>query len=381
MPHKAVLIGAGGYAANYVRKLLHPKMQPHLELTAIVDPYAKNSEEYENFKHLPIFDTPEEFFATNKGETSLAIVSSPIHRHFQQCMAALDAGVHVLCEKPLVPTISQLNQLADKAKAKGLILAVGFQLSYAPDMLEIKRRILSGEFGRAISMKAIVSWPRDFAYFNRGSGWAGKRLSHDGLLINDAVISNATAHYIHNLLFVLGDKINTAAPLNGLQAECYRANDIETFDTIALRGRAAGADIFYTATHAAQDVINPTLDYEFEKARIQIKIYMENPCTITHADGRVENLPMDVEAGEWAKLINTAEAISGHTAPNCDVETVRPVTALLDEIFATVPFQPFTPDSVITDEEKGCVYVPGLLPRLVEGHESGKLPSEITKAE
>ena len=375
MPLRTVLIGAGGYAANYVRKLQHQSLAEHLELVAVVDPYASQSEQYENFKHLPIFSQPEEFFANHTAD--LAIVSSPIHRHFDQCMAALDAGVHVLCEKPLVPTISQLNQLSDKAKANNLTLAVGFQLSYAKDMMQIKERILAGEFGRAISMKAFVSWPRDWAYFNRGSGWAGKRFFRNGLLVNDAVASNATAHYIHNMLFLLGESMNTAAPVTGLAAECYRANDIETFDTIVFRGKAAGADVFYTATHTAQETIQPLLEYKFEKADIKIQIYIPEGHTITHANGRVEKISMDIDHGEWNKLINTADCIKGQATAICDVETVRPITQLLDDIFANVSFQPFKDGSVIQDEEKGCTYVQGLLPRLLEGHEQGKLPSEM----
>jgi len=374
-PLKTILVGAGGYAANYVKMLLHPKMADELQFIAVVDPYAAASPEYERFKHLPIYNQLSDFFAEHTAD--LAIISTPIHFHFEQCMTALDNGAHVLCEKPLVPTIKELDQLAEKVRTTGKSLAVGFQLSFASLMLQLKERILSGEFGKPISLKAFVSWPRDWAYYAR-SAWAGKLFSADGKPINDSVASNATAHYIHNMLFMLGPGIAEAAPLQSLSAECYRANDIETFDTIVFRGKAAGADIFYTASHATDVTIHPTLEYTFENACIKIDIYKPaDYCTIYHNDGRVEQLSEDLDDGDWNKVAFTAQSIKGLRPQICNIETVRPFTAVIDSVFANVPFRPFKPEFVTADLENKCTYVKDLHLALMEGHKQCKLPSEM----
>ena len=371
---KTVMVGAGGYAANYVRRIL--AMPEDFSLVAVVDPYATTSDQYEKFKHLPIYNQLEEFFAEHKAD--LAVISTPIHRHYEQCMVALENGAHVLCEKPLVPTLPQLDQLADKVHSTNLSLAVGFQLSFASDMLRIKERILSGEFGKPLCMKAIVSWHKDWAYYSRTSSWAGRRTSKDGKLVNDSVASNATAHYIHNMLFLLGATIGEAATLENLEAECYRANKIETFDTITLRGNANGADIFYTATHAAIGAIQPLMEYKFERAVIEIDLAKAgNTCTIRHNDGRVESLPINIEDGEWNKLKFTAKNIAGAGPQVCNAQTVRPVTAVLDYVFANTPFQPFKEDFVTVDMENKYVYVKDLDIHLMEGHKKRKLPSEM----
>jgi len=374
-PLKTVLVGAGGYAANYVKMLIDPKMTGELQLVAVVDPYAAASPEYDRFKHLPVYGQLSDFFAEHTAD--LAIISSPIHFHLEQCMTALDNGAHVLCEKPLVPTLAELDKLAEKARATGKSVAVGFQLSYASLMLQLKERILSGEFGKPISLKALVSWPRDWAYYMRSS-WAGKLVSADGRAINDSVASNATAHYIHNMLFMLGTNITESAPLQSLSAECYRANDIDTFDTIIFRGKAAGADIFYTASHATDDTIHPTLEYTFENARIQIDIYKpDDYCTIYHNDGRVEQLDGDLDDGDWNKVVFTAQNIRGLRPQICDIETVRPFTAVIDSVFANTPFRTFNENFVVQDVENKRTYVKGLLTDLIEGHGQGKLPSEM----
>ena len=374
-PQKVVLVGAGGYAALYIRILLDPKMAGEAQLIAIVDPYAAASPSYEQIKHLPIYDDLSQFFANHQAD--LAIISSPIQLHFEQCMTALENGANVLCEKPLVPTVAQLDTLAEKARAVGKTLAVGFQLSYATFMTRLKQRIMSGEFGKPLSLKAYVSWPRDWAYYGRNA-WAGKRKTADGKLVNDAVVSNATAHYLHNMLFMLGDTMAQAAPLTGLEAECYRANDIETFDTTILRGQAAGADIFYTATHASDVLFQPLMEYTFEKARIQIEPSSQGDFgVIYYNDGRVEKLGESIHDGDWNKVALTLKKTRGQYPVLCDVETVRPITAILDDIFANVPVAPFDGDFVVQDVENKATYVKGLHEDLLTGHRQGKLPSEM----
>ena len=374
-PLKTVLVGAGGYAANYVKMLLNPKMADQLQLIAVVDPYAIASPEYEQFKHLSVYDQLSDFFAAHTAD--LAIISSPIHFHLEQCMTALDNGAHVLCEKPLVPTLAERDKLAEKLRTTGKSIAVGFQLSFATLMLHLKERILSGEFGKPMSLKAFVSWPRDWAYYAR-SAWAGKLLSADGKVINDSVASNATAHYIHNMLFMLGSSLAEAAPLQDLTAECYRANAIQTFDTIVFGGKAAGADIFYTATHATDTTIQPMLEYTFQNARIEINIYKSHDyCTIHHSDGRTEKLTQTLDDGDWNKVAFTAESIKGLRPQICNVETVRPFTAVIDEVFANVPFHPFKTEFIVQDVENKRTYVKNLLADLQEGHRQEKLPSEM----
>jgi len=372
---KTVLVGAGGYAASYVERLFTPVLSSKLQLVAVVDPYATTSPQYEMFKHLPVYDTLEEFFAQNSAE--FVIISSPIQLHYQQCVTALKNNAHILCEKPLVPTLLQLEQLADMAKSTEKILEVGFQLSYASAILSLKNRIIAGEFGRALSLKAIVSWQKDWAYYTRNT-WAGKRKTTDGLLVNDAVASNATSHYIHNMLFVLGNSIATAAPLTNLTVECYRANDIETFDTIAFRGQAAGAQIFFAATHAADGAIQPRLEYAFENARIVIDFEQHNsPCVIYHNCGKIEHPPHDMHDGELNKIAFTAECIHGLRTPICDTGTVRPITALLDTIFSDVQFKTFDNGVIVVDKQKEWTYIKDLQVELMKCFTEEKLPSEL----
>ena len=91
-----ILVGIGGYGATYGEMLLNNAV-PDLNLVAVVDPYAKQSSLYNRFKDIiPIYGRLEEFFAA--GQTAeLTIISTPIHLHYEQSVAALAGGSHVLC--------------------------------------------------------------------------------------------------------------------------------------------------------------------------------------------------------------------------------------------------------------------------------------------
>ena len=75
-------------------------------------------------------------------------------------MAALDAGKHVLCEKPLAMDAPQARAMAAKAKAKGLLLMEAFMYRYNPQWVKARDIVATGELGR---IRAIHTW---FSYNN-----------------------------------------------------------------------------------------------------------------------------------------------------------------------------------------------------------------------
>ncbi|HBM81445.1 MAG TPA: gfo/Idh/MocA family oxidoreductase, partial [Clostridiaceae bacterium] len=122
--------------------------------------------------------------------------------------------------------------------------------------------------GKLLRLKTIVLWPRDENYFRRG--WAGKKRDGRGNWILDSVANNATAHYLHNMLYVLGEEEDRSACPGSVTAELYRANKIENYDTAAIRVYTKNeAEILFIASHAVDEQIAPKFIFEFEKARVE----------------------------------------------------------------------------------------------------------------
>jgi predicted dehydrogenase len=74
-------------------------------------------------------------------------VCTPSHTHFELAMAALDAGKHVLCEKPVAFDFRETVRAAEIARSKGLKTKLGFTFRYSPAMLYMKELVDQGFCG------------------------------------------------------------------------------------------------------------------------------------------------------------------------------------------------------------------------------------------
>ena len=226
---KILLVGAGGYGTGYVKELLK-NTDPSVKFEGIVEPYFDRCAMKEEIlaANIPVYNTMADFY--NDHIADLAIISTPTFLHREQSIFALSHGSYVLCEKPISPTVADAKAMLEAEKKYNKWIAIGYQWSFSDAMQSLKRDILDGVLGSPVSFKTAISWPRNRDYYNRGSGWGGK-ISKDGVMILDSIASNACAHYLHNMFFVLGSTMETSAGVDSFQAECMRANDIENFDT------------------------------------------------------------------------------------------------------------------------------------------------------
>ena len=268
-PVTVVLVGIGGYGALYVDELLADMDNSLCRLVGVVDPAAAKSPKFDCIceRGIPVYATLEAFYNHNQAE--LCCIAAPIQFHTPYTVYAMEHGSHVICEKPLSGCYTDGVALAALSDKTGKFIISGYQWSHNRAILSLKRDILDGKFGAVKQMRTKILWPRRESYFKRGSGWAGKRCAADGTYILDSVANNAAAHYLHNMLFLLGDRMNSAALPVSVDAELMRVNPIENFDTCAIRMHTAdGAPLLFLATHATKENEDPVFIYEFEKGSV-----------------------------------------------------------------------------------------------------------------
>lgn len=109
---------------------------------------------------------------------ALAIVASPARFHASQTIAALEAGISVLCEKPMATTVAEGEAMLAAAEASGRVLAVGLVRRFFPVALRIREAIASGLLGSiesfSISEGGVFRWPaHSSAFFDRSLGGGG----------------------------------------------------------------------------------------------------------------------------------------------------------------------------------------------------------------
>ena len=127
-------------------------------------------------------------------------------------------------------------------------------------------------------LKSLVFWPRPKEYFPRGSGWGGRIPINGDTIINDSVVNNATAHYLHNILYVTGGAHGRSNEVASLECDLIRTNAIQNFDTATMRMTLAdGTPCIYVVSHSTDETINPVVEYRFENGIV----------TYNEADSRI----------------------------------------------------------------------------------------------
>ncbi len=85
-------------------------------------------------------------------------ISLPNHLHAEWSIKALDAGKHVLCEKPLAITLEQVDAMTAAATRSGKVLAEAFMYRHHPQTLKVKELVDSGALGRLQLIKAAFTF-------------------------------------------------------------------------------------------------------------------------------------------------------------------------------------------------------------------------------
>jgi UDP-N-acetylglucosamine 3-dehydrogenase len=136
---KIGVIGAGIMGYNHARVL---KTLPNVAFIGLVEPDEAQAKKVK--EHLPctIFATLEEFLAQ---KPEAAIVAAPTFLHYEIALKLIEAGVHLLVEKPIASTVFEGQEVVDKARAKGVTLSVGHVERFNPAVLSIKKAIENEE--------------------------------------------------------------------------------------------------------------------------------------------------------------------------------------------------------------------------------------------
>jgi predicted dehydrogenase len=89
--------------------------------------------------------------AISRADVDVVVVCTPPHLHAEMSIAALEAGKHVLCEKPLCRTLEEAEAMLAAARKAKRVLKCGFNHRHHPAVLEARRRFNQGDFGRPIA--------------------------------------------------------------------------------------------------------------------------------------------------------------------------------------------------------------------------------------
>ena len=190
------IIGLGNIGQIHVNNLLESKV-PRGVLTAVGDAFPDKLPEYEA-KGLKTFDSGEALIGS--GEIDALMVATPHFQHTTLGIAALEAGLHVMVEKPISAHKADAERLIAAANARPELTFSGmFQMRVEPRYQKLRKLVRDGELGDLIRVIWIMTdWFRAEAYY-QSSDWRATWKGEGG-----GVLLNQCLHQLDALQWIVG---------------------------------------------------------------------------------------------------------------------------------------------------------------------------------
>ena len=131
-------------------------------VTALMDPDQQALDFMtQNYGDFDCYDDYGKFLAN--ADIDAVLVASPVFLHEEQVIRAAQAGKHILCEKPMAPTIEACDRMIQAAQINDVILMIGFVKRFDKSLQLARDLLQEGRLGKLFHIRAEVSWCHDLS--------------------------------------------------------------------------------------------------------------------------------------------------------------------------------------------------------------------------
>ncbi|MGL4281783.1 MAG: Gfo/Idh/MocA family protein [Albidovulum sp.] len=181
---KWALIGASTIAAQYMIRAI--RAQQDGEIVRVVSGSAARGADYAREHGIPKSGTDLDE-ALADPEVEAVYISTTNEKHLAQALAAIAAGKHVLCEKPLAMTVADAVEMVAAADKAGVVFATNHHLRCSGSHRTVRDLIAQGRIGKVLSLRLFhaVHLPENL------QGWRIKSAEAGGGVIPDITVHDA----------------------------------------------------------------------------------------------------------------------------------------------------------------------------------------------
>lgn len=272
-PVKLGIIGFGGMGSAHARHWLGGQWK-HSRITAVADIDPDRLElAQELIPGVTVFDRADALIAS--GTCNAVMIATPHYDHPPMAIAALQAGLHVLTEKPAGVYTKQVREMNEAAEKSDKIFAIMYNQRSKPLHQKMRDIVQSGKYGELRRFIWIINnWYRTQAYYNSG-GWRATWAGEGG-----GVLINQCPHQLDLWQWITGMPCN-------IRASCHegRWHDIEVEDdaTIYADYPNGATGVFITTT--GDPAGTNRLEISLDKAKLVLE---HNVLTITEFEGSTQ---------------------------------------------------------------------------------------------
>ncbi|MEJ7677051.1 MAG: Gfo/Idh/MocA family oxidoreductase [Segetibacter sp.] len=258
-------------------------------LKAVCDIDDKRAFELGNKYNAASYHDFDEMLVKEK-EVCVVSVCTPNGLHAQHSIKALNAGFHVLCEKPMANNVKDCYEMIDAAERAGRQLMIVKQNRFNPPVAAVKSAIDKGIFGKIYSIQLSCFWNRNPEYYQ--DSWKG---SND---LDGGTLYTQFSHFIDLLYWMIGD-VKRAYALTGNFAH-KGIIDFEDTGVVALEfNNGALGTINYTVNSYNKNM-EGSLTFFAEKGTVKIGGQYLNELEYQNVEGfEFKDIPRGSSANNY----------------------------------------------------------------------------------
>jgi predicted dehydrogenase len=217
----AAVVGLG-IGIAHVRALR--RLRDRFALVAVSDPDESRSAPVAERTHADVCSFDE---LLQRDDIEIVHLCTPPSMHLEHCLAALAAGKYVVCEKPVVGSLADIDRLiAAEASSEGRLMPI-FQYRFGNGLQQVKALVDEGVAGKAYTSSVEVAWRRRADYY--AVPWRGRRdTEFGGVLLSQGV------HALDMLTYIVGAPVRvfcrTTTRVNPIEVEDCAAASLELHD-------------------------------------------------------------------------------------------------------------------------------------------------------
>jgi predicted dehydrogenase len=204
-PLRMAVVGLKGIGGTHLRAIEHV---PEVKLVAVCDVLPEVAERIGRERGVPHYISFDDLLADPKVEA--VSLGTPHHLHAPQAIAALDAGRHVLTEKPMARTARECDAMIEAAHRAKRCLGVCHQYRATAANLHARRLIEAGTLGPLLRLLWTSNSMRTQAYYD-SDAWRGRWETEGG-----GVLINQTVHDLDLLCWLAGPPAEVAGVVGRL---------------------------------------------------------------------------------------------------------------------------------------------------------------------
>ncbi|MDR3313868.1 MAG: Gfo/Idh/MocA family oxidoreductase [Oscillospiraceae bacterium] len=239
------LIGCGRVAPEHIRAAQHNG----LELAGLCDVDPGRRAENLSFAADVLRDVP--FFTDHRAmlreaKPALTAIATPSGLHAAMALDCIEAGSHVIIEKPIAMHLADAEQIQQAAQRQGVVVGNNLQNRFNPAVCALRKAVEEGRFGRILSATFQLRWWRGAEYYSQAA-WRGTRALDGGAMMNQSI------HGIDLLNWMLGSCPETITALKSTLLHTIECEDIGVAALRYRHGALATLECMTVAYPAAQE--------------------------------------------------------------------------------------------------------------------------------